>query len=191
MSDKNSKTSFLASITNLFLGYPCVSGLPHHSTRNFSIFTPDIYCMHPECVAVRYEHNFATIELDGIEIKGSKDTINKIKANQRTLGKLIEAKKILEENNKSAFEKGRQHGTNMERKKLFDTLLQSRQLLLDTMVSVGINEHRVAKFVEWYETQRDPRVNPKQDEITYKVCKNIMDLEITLREAMQTNVQLT
>lgn len=143
--------------------------------------------MHPDCVAVRNEHKFATIELDGVELKGPKDMINTIKANQNTLYELARLAKTLEQNNKTAFDEGRIQGMKMERQKLFDTLLQSRQLLLDTMAPIGINEHRVSKFVEWYETQRDPRVNPKSDETTYKVCKNIMDLEVTLREVQADN----
>lgn len=97
----------------------------------------------------------------------------------------------LEDNNKNAHQEGIKQGMKMQRKALFDTLLETRQHLLDTLTPIGINEHRVRQFAEWYENQRDARVNPKQDMVTYKVCKNIMALEDILREVQRDDVQLT
>jgi hypothetical protein len=133
--------------------------------------------MHPDCVAVRAQQQFAEVEQKREAKKTLRDYQNRIME--------------LEHNNKTAYQEGCTQGMKMERKKLFDTLLLSRQLLLDTLQPIGINEHRVKQFVEWYEGQRDARVNPKQDDVTYKVCKNIMDLEDTLRQTMQEDVKLT
>lgn len=181
----------MSPLLNIWLGPKCPFGTNHRSTRTYRRFTDDIYCMHPECVAMREDYKFDTVDIDGKSIKVTKHVANAIKSNQHILYTQAQRIKVLEYNITTAYEQGYQHGMKMERKKLFDTLLQSRQLLLDTMMSIGINEHRVSQFVDWYETQRDAKVNPKQDDITYKVCKNIVELEAVLRKVNEDDSQLS
>jgi uncharacterized protein YdcH (DUF465 family) len=177
-------------IIDLVLGKPCDSGLGHRWSP-LNIITNDTYCMHDDCRTLRDAHNFAVVDFGGGEVKGRKEAIQKVKENYAKMYKLASLNDELNIKITTVFEEGRQYGSNMELVRLYNTMLQSRQLLLDTLAAKGINEHRVAAFVEWYENTRDPRVNPREDDLTYKVCKNIMDLEDNLRAAQKADVQLT
>lgn len=187
------KTS-IATVTNIFLGKPCASGLPHRCPKG-PIFSKNIYCMHADCIAFREEHKLVAITLGDKELKVPRKSVMEIRSHSQALQKIIQdtqaLNKELTQNNNTAFEQGRQQGINMERQKLYNTLLMSRQLLLETLAPIGINEHRVRQFVEWYDNQRDSRVNPKQDVVTYKTCQNIIELEETLRATQDASVQLT
>jgi len=138
--------------------------------------------MHPDCVLER--------ECGEILRKTTAKHVEAYKT-KLTITDLENRVAELEKNNNKAYQLGLEEGMKMQRKALFDTLLESRQHLLDSLAPIGINEHRVRQFAEWYENQRDARVNPKQDMVTYKICKNIMALEDVLREVQNADVQLT
>lgn len=175
---------------DLVLGKPCESGLGHRWSP-LNIITNDTYCMHDDCRMLRDAHNFAVVDFGSGKIKGRKDTIQKLRENNGKLYELALLNDKLNHEIKIAFDKGTREGIHMERVRLYSTLLQSRQLLLDTLAIKGINEHRVRPFVDWYENTRDPRVNPREDDVTYKVCKNIVELEETLIATQKADVQLT
>jgi hypothetical protein len=188
---KNLKNVWLKT-TDLFLGARCQSGLPHRWPIS-NIISGNVYCQHPDCVENRrrLKVGIEEFELEGILIEGPKEKIQRIRTNA---GKLVELQKRfddLEKNNEMVLKQGQEQGMKMERKKLFDTLIKSRQLLLDQLQPKGVNEFNVRQFVEWYENQRDARLNPTHDQNTYQIGKNIIALEETLNLVMLESTQLT
>lgn len=70
----------------------------------------------------------------------------------------------------------------MNIEKLYETLSNSRKILVETLNGHSVLEARIAKYVDWYEKHRDPRLTPKQDFYTYQMCKTVCELEARMLE---------
>jgi len=133
----------------------------------------------------------ATIMVGDTQLEGPKETILVIESVIKRLELLNESIAALQEYNNQAFLKGCVHGRNMEKAKLQNTLAVAKQLLLDQIQPIGVVESRVPQFIDWYERIRESAVNPKQDVVTYRTCKTILELDEAMREISEADVQLT
>lgn len=207
MSFQNLTNALLNFIEEHFIGKLCPSGLSHGVRHRipYSQWTtfPIPKCDHPDCVLFRDLDELKALRgiTSNIRVEGLPSetfpgdcpmpAINKINAIINQLEALNESIEALQDYSHKAFKHGCVHGVNMERKRLFETLQNSKQLLLDTISNIGVNETRVPQFVSWYETTRDSSMNPRQDIITYRTCKNILELNTAMVELQQEDVQLT
>jgi hypothetical protein len=117
-------------------------------------------------------------------LKTALDEVDSISTRISTLGLLIPT---IKENNtayiNNAFRDGISKGINMQKEQLRSTLINAKQLLVEQLIPVGIIEHRVPQFIEWFEKVRDVSNSQRQDLQTYKVCKSIAELTAALADS--------
>jgi hypothetical protein len=110
-------------------------------------------------------------------LKTALDEVDLISSRINTLGLLIPT---IKENNtayiNNAYHDGINKGMKMQKEQLRLTLINAKQLLVEQLIPVGVIEHRVPQFIEWFEKVRDGANSPRQDLQTYKVCKSIAEL---------------
>lgn len=161
-------------ILDKVLGPMCKSGLSHRE-RNRGMIINDKYCLHEDCKRLR---------LVNLEIELIRRSLN------FNLQKAEVELNIQKNKNNTAFNDGCIHGINMERAKIYETLGNSKKLLLDLLSSFGVAEARVPQYIDWFERVRVAEVSPKQDIITYNICKNIVEINTAMQE-LQKDTQFT
>lgn len=196
MSFENLKQSW-RNLVEDFIGVPCPSGLGHRMKKSGHL-RDDKYCCHNDCDLAYYKSTLQEIELnsarvvvDDVYYEGPFETICKLNQTLDELDGVNETVDALKEYNNKAFKDGCTQGMKMERANLYNTVATSRQILIDAMSMIGITEFKVPQFVDWFEKQRDAAVCPRQDVVTYKTCKNIMELSAIMAEVQTEGVQLT